>query len=44
MLIYQWLESWRSGAGIYSLVLPLAFVTAGALGFSHMRRVMRAAT
>ncbi|HEV7607462.1 MAG TPA: MFS transporter [Steroidobacteraceae bacterium] len=44
ILIYQWLESWRPGAGIYSLVLPLIFVTVGAAGFSHMRRVMRAAT
>jgi hypothetical protein len=43
ILIYQWLESLRPGAGIYSLGLPLAFVTAGAAGFSHMRRAMRAA-
>jgi hypothetical protein len=43
ILIYQWLESLRPGAGIYSLVLPLVLVTAGAMGFSHMRRVMRAA-
>jgi hypothetical protein len=42
ILIYQWLESLRPGLGIYSLVLPLAFVTVGAVGFSHMRRVMRA--
>jgi len=42
ILIYQWLESLRPGFGLYSLVLPLAFVTAGAAGFSHMRRVMRA--
>ncbi len=42
ILIYQWLESLESGAGMYSLVLPLIFVTVGALGFSHMRRVMRA--
>ncbi|HLA73406.1 MAG TPA: MFS transporter [Steroidobacteraceae bacterium] len=41
ILIYQWLESLRPGFGLYSLVLPLAFVTAGAAGFSHMRRVMR---
>jgi hypothetical protein len=27
---------------MYSLVLPLIFVTVGAAGFSHMRRVMRA--
>jgi hypothetical protein len=44
ILIYQWLESWRPGSGLYSLVLPLTFVTAGAAGFSHMRRVMRAAS
>jgi hypothetical protein len=43
ILIYQWLESWRPGAGMYSLVLPFALVTAGAMGFSHMRRVMRVA-
>jgi len=43
ILIYQWLESWRPGLGLYSLVLPLVFVTIGAAGFSHMRRVMRAA-
>ena len=42
ILIYQWLESLRPGLGLYSLVLPLVFVTAGAAGFSHMRRVMRA--
>ena len=42
ILIYQWLESLRPGIGIYSLVLPLAFVTVGAAGFSHMRRAMRA--
>jgi hypothetical protein len=40
IVIYQWLESWRPGTGMYSLVLPLAFVTVGAAGFSHMRRVM----
>jgi hypothetical protein len=43
IVIYQWLESLWPGAGIYSLALPLVFVTAGAMGFSHMRRVMRAA-
>jgi hypothetical protein len=41
ILVYQWLESLRPGLGMYSLVLPLGFVTAGAMGFSHMRRVMR---
>jgi hypothetical protein len=43
ILIYQWLESLEPGAGRYSLALPLLFVTAGACGFSHMRRTMRAA-
>jgi hypothetical protein len=43
ILIYQSLEALRPGAGMYSLVLPLIFVTIGAAGFSHMRRVMRAA-
>jgi len=41
ILIYQWLEALRPGAGVYSLVLPLVFVSVGAAGFSHMRRVMR---
>ena len=41
ILIYQWLESLRLGSGIYSLVLPLIFVTVGAAGFSYMRRQMR---
>jgi hypothetical protein len=43
ILIYQWLESLRPGSGIYSLLLPLTFVTVGAAGFSHMRRALRAA-
>ena len=43
ILIYQGIESMRPGAGVYSLVLPLVFVTIGAAGFSHMRRVLRAA-
>jgi len=42
ILIYQSLEALRPGAGVYSLALPLLFVTIGAMGFSHMRRVMRA--
>jgi hypothetical protein len=42
ILIYQWLEAVRPGTGVYSLALPLLFVTIGAAGFSHMRRVMRA--
>jgi len=41
ILVYQWLEALRPGAGVYSLVLPLVFVSVGAAGFSHMRRVMR---
>jgi hypothetical protein len=28
---------------MYSLALPVVFITVGALGFSHMRRAMRAA-
>jgi hypothetical protein len=39
ILIYQWLEAMRPGAGVYSLALPLLFVTVGAAGFSHMRRM-----
>ncbi|HET9863548.1 MAG TPA: hypothetical protein VFP37_08905 [Steroidobacteraceae bacterium] len=42
ILVYQWLEAARPGAGMYSLALPLLFVTTGACGFSHMRRVMHA--
>jgi hypothetical protein len=43
IVIYQWLESLRPGMGIYSLLMPLVLVIAGAMGFSHMRRAMRAA-
>jgi hypothetical protein len=43
ILIYQWIESFAPGAGVYSLAMPLVFVTVGAMGFSHMRRAMRAA-
>ncbi len=42
ILIYQWLEAAQPGAGVYSLALPRIFVTIGAAGFSHMRRVMHA--
>jgi MFS transporter len=44
ILVYQWLEWLRPGAGLFSLVLPVVFITIGALGFSHMRRAMRAAS
>jgi len=41
IMVYEGLERLRPGAGLYSLLLPLLFVTIGAAGFSHMRRVMR---
>jgi hypothetical protein len=44
ILVYQWLEWLRPGAGLFSLVLPVMFIIIGALGFSHMRRAMRAAS
>lgn len=40
VLLYQWLESVASGAGRYALLLPLAMTTAGALGFTLMRRTL----
>jgi len=41
IMVYEGLERLRPGAGLYSLLLPLLFVSIGAAGFSHMRRVMR---
>lgn len=38
MLCYQGLESWRSGAGRYSILLPTMVTTAGAIGFSYLRK------
>jgi hypothetical protein len=40
VLLYQWLESLGHGAGRYSLLLPLAMTSAGALGFTLMRRAL----
>jgi len=31
------LERWRSGAGEFALLLPLAMTAAGALGFNRMQ-------
>jgi hypothetical protein len=36
--VYEWLEWLHPGAGRWSLILPLALTTAGAAGFSSMRR------
>ncbi|HET9864154.1 MAG TPA: hypothetical protein VFP37_11965, partial [Steroidobacteraceae bacterium] len=42
ILVYQWLEAAKPGTGVCSPPLPPAFVTAGARGFLHVRRVMHA--
>ena len=41
VLLYQWLESLQRGWGRYALLLPLAMTTAGALGFTLMRRTLQ---
>jgi len=41
VLLYQWLESLGGGAGRYALLLPLAMTTAGAYGFTRMRRTLQ---
>lgn len=38
VLVYEWLQDLRPGAGRLCLLLPLAMVTAGAIGFNKMRR------
>jgi hypothetical protein len=38
ILFYEGLESLKSGAGRYALLLPLALSVIGAMGFNHMRR------
>jgi MFS family permease len=40
VLAYMALEHWRSGAGSYALLLPLAMTAAGALGFNRMRAAL----
>jgi len=42
MLCYQSLEAWHAGLGIVALLLPLAMVIAGAIGFVRMREGRRA--
>ncbi len=37
VVAYEWLESLHAGVGRWSLVLPLALTTVGALGFTAMR-------
>jgi hypothetical protein len=41
VLLYQWLESLQRGWGRYALLLPLAMTTAGAFGFTRMRRTLQ---
>jgi hypothetical protein len=41
ILFYEALEAFRTGAGRYALVLPLALTTIGAIGFNLMRRDLR---
>lgn len=38
---YQLLERWRPGAGMLALLLPLALIAAGGLGFVRMYRLSR---
>ncbi len=40
VLAYMGLEHWHPGAGQYALVLPLALTSAGAWGFTRMRRAL----
>jgi hypothetical protein len=40
ILFYAALESVQSGAGRFSLLLPLAMTTAGAIGFNRMRETI----
>ena len=42
VLAYMALEAWQHGAGRYSLLLPLVMTAAGAMGFSHMQRLLEA--
>ena len=39
---YTVLEAWRPGAGAWSLALPLALVSAGAVGFARLERHLNA--
>lgn len=38
VLVYEWLEKLSTGAGRWSLLLPMAMTLAGAFGFNHMHR------
>lgn len=38
MVCYELLEAWHSGWGAAALLVPIALVTAGGLGFVHMSR------
>jgi hypothetical protein len=40
VLAYMGLERWRAGSGQYALLLALAMTTAGAWGFTRMRRAL----
>jgi hypothetical protein len=40
ILVYAGLEALHRGAGRFSLLLPLAMTTAGAIGFNRMRRAI----
>jgi hypothetical protein len=41
VLLYEALEAMHSGAGRYSLILPLAMTAAGAMGFNGMRKALQ---
>jgi MFS family permease len=40
IVAYEWLEAQHVGLGKFSLLLPLALSTAGAMGFNSMRRAV----
>jgi hypothetical protein len=40
IVAYEWLEAQHAGLGKFSLLLPLALSTAGAMGFNSMRRAV----
>jgi MFS family permease len=44
MLCYELLERWRTGAGVFALLIPLGMLISGAFGFVAMREARRAAS
>jgi MFS family permease len=44
MLCYELLELWRTGSGVFALLIPLGMLVSGALGFVAMREARRGVT